>query len=191
MIIVMVAFFSCAPEDLDKDDSSIVEESGINIQTSMGSFTVELDFENAPLTSANFMDYIELGFYDGTDGQGTTIFHRVIDDFVIQGGGYTEDTSEKVTLDPIVNEGFASGLSNIRGSIAMARTDDPNSATSQFYINLVDNDFLDPTTENTGYAVFGMVTSGLEIVDSIGSTETDGLDQPLSNVIIQSISPNN
>ncbi len=138
------------------------------METSKGTITLELDEEKAPVTVANFVKYARAGHYDGT------IFHRVIDGFMIQGGGFTKDMNQKLTRDPIRNEA-ANGLKNARGSIAMARTSVVDSATSQFFINLVDNDFLDfrnPTPSGFGYAVFGRVSDGLEIVDAIAKVKT-------------------
>lgn len=147
------------------------------IETSMGSITVELDDVKAPITVKNFLDYAASGHYDGT------IFHRVIDGFMIQGGGFTRDMNQKATGAPIRNEAM-NGLKNKRGTIAMARTMVVDSATSQFFINLVDNDFLDftaPTQQGFGYAVFGKVTDGLDVVDSIGKVKT-GFAGPHQNV---------
>jgi len=147
------------------------------IETSKGTITLELNAEKAPATVANFVEYAKSGFYDGT------IFHRVIDGFMIQGGGFTRDMNQKETREPIRIESM-NGLSNARGTIAMARTMDPNSATSQFFINLVDNDFLDftaPTTQGYGYAVFGAVTDGLEVVDAIAKVRTGSVG-PYENV---------
>ena len=138
------------------------------VETSMGTITLELNEEKAPVTVANFIDYAKSGHYDGT------IFHRVIDGFMIQGGGFTKEMNQKETKDPIRNEA-ANGLKNARGTIAMARTSVVDSATSQFFINLVDNDFLDfrePTPQGFGYAVFGQVTDGLEVVDAIAKVST-------------------
>lgn len=140
------------------------------METSMGTIELELDADKAPLSTANFVQYAKDGFYDGT------IFHRVIPDFMIQGGGFTEDLKEKPTRDPIKNEA-SNGLSNTRGTIAMARTSDPDSATSQFFINVADNSGkLDPSTEPgrdpNGYAVFGQVTKGMDVVDKIKAVPT-------------------
>ena len=138
------------------------------VETSMGTITLELNEEKAPVTVANFIDYAKSGHYDGT------IFHRVIDGFMIQGGGFTKEMNQKATKAPIRNEA-ANGLKNARGTIAMARTSVVDSATSQFFINLVDNDFLDyrsPTPQGFGYAVFGQVTDGLEVVDAIAKVST-------------------
>lgn len=134
----------------------------------MGSITLELNEEKAPVTVANFAHYAKSGHYDNT------IFHRVIDGFMIQGGGFTRDMNQKPTAEPIQNEAM-NGLKNVRGSIAMARTMVVDSATSQFFINLVNNDFLDfssPTPQGFGYAVFGMVTDGMEVVDRIAKVRT-------------------
>ena len=147
------------------------------METSMGTISLELDDNLAPATVENFVKYAADGFYDGT------IFHRVIDGFMIQGGGFTRDMNQKETRAPIRIESM-NGLSNARGTIAMARTMDPNSATSQFFINLVDNDFLDftaPTTQGYGYAVFGAVTDGLEVVDAIAKVRTGSVG-PYENV---------
>ena len=147
------------------------------IETSMGSITVELDDEKAPITVKNFLDYAASGHYDGT------IFHRVIDGFMIQGGGFTRAMDQKPTKAPIKNEA-SNGLTNKRGTIAMARTMVVDSATSQFFINLVDNDFLNfraPTPQYYGYAVFGKVTDGMDVVDRIAKVKT-GFAGPHQNV---------
>ena len=138
------------------------------LETTMGTITLALDEEKAPETVKNFAQYAKDGHYDGT------IFHRVIDGFMIQGGGFTKDMNQKETREPIRNEAM-NGLKNRRGTIAMARTSVVDSATSQFFINLVDNDFLDfqnPTPQGFGYAVFGEVTDGLDVVDAIGKAKT-------------------
>ena len=147
------------------------------IETSMGTITVELDDAKAPITVKNFIDYAQAGHYDGT------IFHRVIDGFMIQGGGFTKDMNQKETRAPIKNEA-ANGLKNARGTLAMARTMIVDSATSQFFINLVDNEFLDyrgPDPRMFGYAVFGKVTDGMEVVDRIAKVKT-GFAGPHQNV---------
>ena len=147
------------------------------IETTMGTITLALDAEKAPQTVANFAQYAKDGHYDGT------IFHRVIDGFMIQGGGFTRDMNQKPTREPIRNEAM-NGLKNSRGTIAMARTMVVDSATSQFFINLVDNDFLDftsPTPQGFGYAVFGSVTDGMEVVDRIAKVKT-GNAGPHQNV---------
>ena len=147
------------------------------IETSMGTIAVELDDVKAPVTVKNFMDYAKSGHYDGT------IFHRVIDGFMIQGGGFTKDMNQKETKAPIKNEA-ANGLKNARGTLAMARTMVVDSATSQFFINLVDNGFLDyrgPDPRTFGYAVFGKVTDGMDVVDRIAKVKT-GFAGPHQNV---------
>ena len=144
----------------------------IKLTTNHGTITLELDTVNAPKTSANFIAYVESGHYDGT------IFHRVIKNFMIQGGGMTPDMEQKPTQAPIENEGeqtAKAGLKNVRGSIAMARTNDPHSATAQFFINTVDNDFLDfkaPSGQGWGYCVFGKVVEGMDVVDAISALPT-------------------
>ena len=147
------------------------------IETTFGTITLELDADKAPATVENFAQYAKSGHYDGT------IFHRVIDGFMIQGGGYTKSMDEKPTRAPIRNEAM-NGLKNKRGTIAMARTSVVDSATSQFFINLVDNDFLDfvsPTPQGFGYAVFGKVIDGMEVVDKIAKVKT-GFAGPHQNV---------
>ena len=149
----------------------------VTMETSMGTITLELDDGKAPETVANFVKYAQDGHYDGT------IFHRVIDGFMIQGGGFTRDMNQKETREPIRNEAM-NGLKNLRGTIAMARTMVVDSATSQFFINLVDNGFLDftsPTPQGFGYAVFGKVTDGMDVVDAIAKVKT-GFSGPHQNV---------
>jgi cyclophilin family peptidyl-prolyl cis-trans isomerase len=172
--------------DNTTDDKSSEEDPHprVRLVTTMGTITVELDREHAPLTVNNFLRYVDDGFYDGT------IFHRVIPDFVVQGGGYDTDLQEKETRPAIRNEAD-NGLKNERGTIAMARTNEYDSATSQFYINLVDNETLDYTTAGTGYAVFGRVIDGMSVVDRIAEVETearDGMsDVPVTNVILHRV----
>lgn len=158
----------------------------VKLTTSMGEITIQLDQENAPITTENFLKYVESGFYDGT------IFHRVIPNFMIQGGGHLEDMTPKDDkLDPILNEAN-NGLQNVRGSIAMARTANPHSASSQFFINHVDNPFLNFRTnqvdEGWGYAVFGQVIEGIEVVDEIAGVQTGSLkgyqDVPVEVVVL-------
>ena len=133
--------------------------------TSMGDITIELLTEEAPITTKNFLDYVDAGFFDGT------IFHRVIPGFVIQGGGFTADMNQKATQAPIKNEAD-NGVKNARGTLSMARTSDINSATSQFFINLKDNEFLDHGTRDFGYAVFAKVVEGMDVVDKIAAVKT-------------------
>ena len=155
----------------------------IKFETSHGAFTVEVDEKSAPISVKNFLRYVDEGFYDGT------IFHRVIPGFMIQGGGFTADMEHKDGHAPIRNEA-ANGLRNQRGTLAMARTNDLHSATSQFFINLVDNDFLDHRTGNFGYAVFGRVTSGLDVIDKIAKVKTGRRhghdDVPTEAVVVKS-----
>ena len=152
-------------------------------ETSMGNFTLELLADDAPVTVENFLKYVDDGHYDGT------IFHRVIPGFMVQGGGFTTDMQQKATRDPIKNEAD-NGLKNARGSLSMARTSDVNSATSQFFINVVDNPFLDHGERDFGYAVFARVTDGMEIVDSIVAVPTGNKgghqNVPLEPVVVTS-----
>ena len=157
------------------------------MKTTVGPMTLELDTDNAPKTVENFLSYVADGFYDGT------IFHRVIDNFMVQGGGFTADMEQKETKTPVENEAN-NGLSNDRGTIAMARTQDPHSATAQFFINVQDNDFLNHTGENIqgwGYAVFGKLTDGEDVLDKIRCVQTGGQaghqDVPVEPIIIESV----
>lgn len=169
-------------------DSSTTDTGPTQVQfeTTLGNIVFELDETAAPITSANFLAYVDAGFFDGSDGLGATIFHRVVPDFVIQGGGLTEALDTKATMPAIVNES-GNGLTNLRGAISMARTSDPNSATSQFFVNLVDNPGLD---EAPGYAVFGEVVEGMDVVDTIAALETETVGQyqgvPVEPVIVLS-----
>jgi cyclophilin family peptidyl-prolyl cis-trans isomerase len=154
------------------------------LATSKGDMTLELDETKAPGTSANFIEYVKSGFYDGT------IFHRVIPGFVVQGGGMLPGMTEKDTRDPIRNEA-TNGLSNARGTISMARTSDPHSASSQFFLNLVDNARLDhrsPTPSGWGYCVFGRITEGLDVLDAIAAVPTGSRpphdDVPKEDVVL-------
>lgn len=135
------------------------------LETNKGNIEIELNETAAPITVKNFLSYVQESYYDGT------VFHRVIPSFMIQGGGFTADNKQKETKDPIIIESN-NGLKNDVGTIAMARTNDPNSATSQFFINTVDNNFLNYAPGNPGYAVFGKVISGLDVVKSIESVPT-------------------
>ena len=158
----------------------------VKLNTSKGTIVLELDADKAPETVANFLQYVSDGFYDGT------IFHRVIDGFMIQGGGFEPGMTQKPTRDTIKNEA-SNGLSNERGTIAMARTPDPHSASAQFFINLKDNAFLDfksETPDGWGYCVFGKVTEGMDVVDAIKDVETGSngphQDVPKEDVKIES-----
>ena len=159
----------------------------ISMQTSLGTIKIELDHENTPNTAKNFQQYVEQGFYDGT------IFHRVIEGFMVQGGGFESGMKEKSTNSPIENEADK-GQSNKRGTLAMARTNDPHSATAQFFINVVENDFLNhrsQTPEGWGYCVFGVVSEGMDIVDKIKAVQTTSRnghqDVPVDEVIIEKV----
>ncbi|BEI42616.1 MULTISPECIES: peptidylprolyl isomerase [unclassified Polynucleobacter] len=158
------------------------------LKTNHGDITLELDAAKAPKSVANFLAYVKSGHYDGT------IFHRVIDNFMIQGGGMTAGMKQKSTMDQIENEAN-NGLKNDRGTIAMARTSDPHSATAQFFINVNDNDFLNhtaPTPQGWGYAVFGKVTNGMDVVDKIKKVKTGNAgyhqDVPTEDVVIEKAS---
>ena len=157
----------------------------ITLKTNVGDIFIELDEENAPKTCENFKKYVEDGHFDGT------IFHRVIDNFMIQGGGMLPDMMQKPTRDPIENEA-KNGLSNEVGTIAMARTMDPHSATAQFFINVADNKFLDyPGQDGWGYCVFGKVTEGMDVVNKIKGTDTGNKaghsDVPVEDIIIEKV----
>ena len=157
----------------------------IKVETSAGNFVLELDDSRAPLSVANFLQYVADGFYAGT------VFHRVVNGFVIQGGGFTPDLKLKPPKPAVPNES-GNGLSNRRGTVAMARTGEPHSADAQFYINLADNLALDPKPTRWGYTVFGQVIEGLDIVDEIGHRSTgtrDGMqDVPVEPVVIRKVS---
>lgn len=157
---------------------------GAKFTTSQGEFTVKLELEKAPISVGNFMQYVHAGFYDGT------IFHRVVPNFMIQGGGYTPEMTLKDARTNIMNES-ANGLSNVRGTIAMARGDDPDSARAQFFINVKDNTQLDSTLTAPGYTVFGEVIDGMSIVDAIAAVPTHdeiGFSSlPVTPVVIQSV----
>jgi peptidyl-prolyl cis-trans isomerase B (cyclophilin B) len=158
--------------------------TSVTLETSHGNIVIELDADKAPVTVENFLSYVRDGFYDGT------IFHRVIPNFMIQGGGFNDQMIQKTPNDPIKNEAD-NKLSNDRGTIAMARTSDPNSASSQFFINHKDNHFLNysaPNTQGWGYCVFGKVTEGMDVVDAIASVSTSNsgghADVPVDVIVI-------
>jgi cyclophilin family peptidyl-prolyl cis-trans isomerase len=178
---ILIFLMSC-PAHTNWADST---RPRVHLETSQGRITLELDPKAAPITSNNFLSYASEGFYDGT------IFHRVIKGFMIQGGGFTPDMQRKSTKDPILNEA-GNGLKNERGTVAMARTSDPHSATSQFFINTVDNSFLDhkqKTPQGWGYCVFGKVVEGMNVVDAIENVPTTAKgghgDVPSTPVIIE------
>lgn len=154
----------------------------IKFETSLGDFTIELFADKAPVTAKNFLQYVDEGHFGGT------VFHRVIPGFVIQGGGMTADLGQKPTRKPIENEA-TNGLKNLRGTLSMARTNDINSATSQFFVNLTDNAFLDHQgPRNFGYAVFGKVVEGMDVIDAIAAVKTGSKrghdDVPLEPVVV-------
>ncbi len=176
-------------KDSKKDKSAVKEVKKVNpnavvvtMVTNKGTIKIELDKEKAPISVENFLGYVKSGHYS------KTVFHRVIDKFMIQGGGFDEKMTQKSTKAPIKTEA-SNGLKNLRGTIAMARTNDVNSATAQFFINLVDNSFLD-YPNNGGYTVFGKVTEGMNVVDDIATTKTGSFgmhsDVPVKPVVIES-----
>jgi peptidyl-prolyl cis-trans isomerase B (cyclophilin B) len=159
----------------------------IRITTTLGDIDIELDYDKAPKSAANFEQYARDGHFNGT------LFHRVIDGFMIQGGGLLPDMSSKPTRDPIENEAN-NGLKNVMGSLSMARTPDPHSATSQFFINVADNAFLDftsPTSQGWGYAVFGKVVDGMDVVNKIKNVATGSRgghqDVPVEDIVIEKV----
>ena len=165
---------------------ALAEPQKVLMKTSKGGITIELNSEKAPKTVANFLAYVDAGHYDGT------IFHRVIPDFMIQGGGFGADMQKKPTSATVENEA-KNGLKNVRGSIAMARTSEPHSASAQFFINHKDNPNLDyPSFDGWGYAVFGKVTGGMEVVDAIAAVRTGTVSAyqnvPKETVLIESVS---
>lgn len=177
LIIMMTTSSTAATENKEKN-------LGITLETTKGKIVLQLDAEKAPVTVSNFLDYVKSGHYDGT------VFHRVIQGFMIQGGGFNADMRQKPVKDPIKNEAD-NGLKNKRGTIAMARTPNPHSATAQFFINTIDNSFLDHKAKDMngwGYAVFGKVIEGMDVVDSIASVRTGTKgghqDVPVEPVVI-------
>jgi peptidyl-prolyl cis-trans isomerase B (cyclophilin B) len=163
-------------------------ETSVVVETNHGSFTITLDAAHAPKTVDNFLQYVDSGHYDGT------IFHRVIDGFMVQGGGFDASYEKKAVRAPVQNEAH-NGLKNVRGTVAMARTSDPNSATAQFFVSVADNAFLDHKSKapaEYGYAVFGKVTGGMDVVDRIKGLQTGARgpfakDAPLDPVVIKSV----
>ena len=180
LLALTAAAFAALPAQADN--------TVVVMETSKGTIKIELFDDKAPVTVKNFLSYVDDKFYDGT------IFHRVMGkenserDFMIQGGGYEPGMKEKKTKEPIKNEA-GNGVSNTRGTLAMARTNDPDSATAQFFINVVDNKFLDRSARGAGYAVFGKVIEGMDVVDKISRVETTGppRDSPAEPVTIKSI----
>ncbi|EJC62621.1 peptidyl-prolyl cis-trans isomerase B [Alcaligenes faecalis subsp. faecalis NCIB 8687] len=174
-----------ADSSTSSEGTSMSTSPRVQLQTNYGTILVELNAEKAPNTVANFVDYVTSGFYDGT------VFHRVINNFMIQGGGFEADMKQKATNAPVKNEAD-NGLKNDKYTLAMARTSDPHSATAQFFINVADNDFLNftaPTANGWGYAVFGRVIEGTEVVDQIKGVRTGNKgfhqDVPVDDVILE------
>ncbi|MFA6044381.1 MAG: peptidylprolyl isomerase [Phycisphaerales bacterium] len=170
-----------APKDHAGDEKPAKERFVyINMKTSKGDIVLQLDKEKAPISVENFTKYVDKGFYDGT------IFHRVISNFMIQGGGFTPDMQQKKTDAPIKNE-WKNGLKNTKYTIAMARTNVPDSATSQFFINVADNAFLDQSRDGAAYAVFGKVVAGTEVVDAIKAVKTGAKGPMPSDVPVETV----
>jgi peptidyl-prolyl cis-trans isomerase B (cyclophilin B) len=188
LILCMCLSFAHACFAINEEKKTMTNESTksknprVLIKTSMGEIKVELNAEKAPLSVKNFLQYVKEGHYNGT------IFHRVIDGFMVQGGGFTKDFKQKPTHAPIKNEAD-NGLKNVRGTLAMARTSDVDSATAQFFINVTDNSFLDFVSKNPreyGYSVFGKVIEGMDVLDKIKKVKT-GSNGPHQNVPIEPI----
>ena len=182
LVATLMLLAGCGGKDATREDTPMEQQKGtVVIETSKGIMEVVLEQEKAPVTVSNFLSYVNSGFYDGT------VFHRVIPGFRAQGGGFNRDGTEKPTSQPIKLESN-NGLKNTAGTIAMARTSVPDSATSQFFINVADNSFLDYAPGNDGYAVFGRVISGMDVVKSIESVKTGNKgpnsDWPVENVVI-------
>jgi cyclophilin family peptidyl-prolyl cis-trans isomerase len=178
MLALALPLLCLAPSDASAQSAGA--KPVVVLTTTLGEIEIELDEAKAPITVKNFLAYVDEGFYDGT------IFHRVIRDFMIQGGGFTPQMSQKKTKANIQNEA-ANGLKNVKGSLAMARTSAPHSASSQFFINHKDNSFLDyPGQDGWGYAVFGRVVKGIEVVDKIAAVQT-GVKAGMSDVPVQSV----
>ena len=191
MLLLLACIGTKTPDDSDSpattDDSVVEGPVQVEMTTTLGAFTIELDSEVAPNTVANFLVYVDEGFYDGSDGSGATLFHRVIPGFMVQGGGVLANGSQKTTHDPIEMES-STDARNVRGAIAMARTSDPDSATSQFFINVADNGSLDVDGDYPpGYAVFGSVTEGMDIVDEIVAVPRNSSDRPNTDIVIEGV----
>ncbi len=183
--ILLILTMFCATTGAIAEDDAVPLFPRILVETSQGEFILELDGSRSPITVMNFVKYVRDGQYDGT------IFHRVIPGFMAQAGGYTSDFDEKPIRDPIPNES-GNGLRNERGTIAMARMNKPHTATSQFFINLVDNPALDPNPRRWGYTVFGLVVEGMDVLDTIAKIPTGSggplaSDVPQSTVLIESM----
>lgn len=190
-LLLALVLGACGDQGQSADTPAVAENPKVLMQTSMGDIVIELYPQKAPKTVANFLQYVDEGFYNGT------IFHRVINGFMIQGGGFTEEMAQKETHPPVMNEAD-NGLRNTVGTLAMARTMDPHSATAQFFINVNNNtslDFREKTPRAWGYAVFGRVVEGMGVVEAIKgvSTGSRGMhsDVPTTNIIIKKASRQN
>ena len=184
-LLIGIALTTGLAHSQEEQAEVISTDPRVNVVTNAGSFVIELDVDRAPLTVENFLAYAREGHYDGT------VFHRVIQGFVAQAGGYTGDFQLKPTERTVVNEA-GNGLSNLRGTVGLARTSDPHSGNSQFYINLVDNLDLNPRPTRWGYAVFGTVVDGMEVVDEIGHVATGAnalfeRNVPVQNIVIERV----
>lgn len=186
LALLLSSLFSALVLAVNADAAEKRHNPTVLMETTLGAIRIELDAQKAPLSVQNFLDYVKSGFYKGT------IFHRVIPGFMIQGGGFTADRKMKETKAPIRNEA-GNGLKNDRGTIAMARTANPDSATAQFFINVVNNDSLNrPSPDGYGYAVFGRVVEGMDVVDKIAATPTRAVNMifqnlPVTPVVITSV----
>ena len=180
--LVLLGLSACSDSAGDKKKVAAADNPIVVMETSMGTVKIELFQDKAPISVENFLKYVGVKHYDGT------IFHRIIPTFMVQGGGMTPNMREKPTFAPIKNEAY-NDLRNERGTLAMARTGDPHSATSQFFINVVDNSFLDRANakDRVGYAVFGQVIDGMDMVDRIRDVPTGQSDVPVNEVLIKSI----
>lgn len=182
--VLLVAGVASA-QDLAQDDTEVDMNPRVQVVTNLGAFVVELDRARAPFTVDNFLNYVDTGHYTGT------IFHRVIHGFVAQGGGFTTDFTAKPVEQSVVNES-GNGLSNLRGTVGLARQSAPHSGTAQFYVNLADNNDLNPRPTRWGYTVFGTVIDGMDVVDEIGQKPTGaagefGRDVPLETIVIERV----
>jgi cyclophilin family peptidyl-prolyl cis-trans isomerase len=185
ILLATLLAFTTVTAHADDANVAAAQTSRVRVKTSMGSFVIELDSARAPLTVANFLEYVRAGHYTGT------LFHRVVGNFIVQGGGFDEKFVEKPTRPGIPNES-GNGLSNRRGTVGLARTGEPHSGNAQFFLNLADNAALDPQASRWGYAVFGRIVEGMEVVDDIGAVATGTVgpwqrDAPLKPIVIQSI----
>jgi peptidyl-prolyl cis-trans isomerase A (cyclophilin A) len=179
---VLLCLFTCV---LISANSRAQDVPLVRVHTNLGSFVIQLEPQRAPITVANFLEYVRAGHYEGT------IFHRVVGNFVVQGGGYDQEFNEKPTRDPVPNES-GNGLSNARGTVGLARTGEPHSGNAQFYVNLVDNPALDPQPSRWGYAVFGRVIEGMTVIDQIGAVATGDMgpfegEVPLKPIVIEKV----